>query len=166
MLKKRMIAEMEEREKTTSSLPIVTETESTAISKKKARLKNTEDCCMDECECPVCFDYKQLNQLFFRPDEGKYKDTNIPCGHYVCEECINGIMKKKEIVKCLCPICRRPFTHYGCSDDIKAVDDYEVVFSQKAFNNKFPLNSLMRNSTRGGKTRRRRLRRRRTNKRK
>jgi hypothetical protein len=23
-----------------------------------------EDCCMDECECPVCFDDKQLNHLY------------------------------------------------------------------------------------------------------
>jgi len=153
-------------EKTTSSLPIVTETESTAISKKKARLKNTEDCCMDKCKCPVCLDDKQLNQLFFRPDEGKYKDTDIPCGHYVCEECIIGIMKTKQTPDCLCPICQKPFTHYGCSDDIKAVNNYKVVFSQEAFNNQFPKNSMMRNSTRGGKTRRRRLRRRRTNKRK
>ncbi len=155
-----MIAEMEEREERTSNLPI--ETDTAAISTKKARLKNTKDCCIDECECPVCFDDKQLNQLLIKTDKNK----NIPCGHYVCEDCIIGIMDKKEIEQCLCPICRRPFTHYGCYDDINAVDDHEVVFSQEAFNNQFPKNSLMRNSTRGGKTRRRRLRRRRTNKRK
>ena len=117
---------------------------------------------MDECECPICFDDKQLNQLLIKTDKNK----NIPCGHYVCEECIIGIIEKKEIVKCLCPICRRPFTHYGCSDDIKAVDDYEVLFSQDEFNKKYPLNSMMRSLKGGGKTRRRRLRRRRTIKRK
>jgi hypothetical protein len=122
-----------------------------------------EDCCMDECECPICFDDKQLNQLLIKTDKNK----NIPCGHYVCEECIIQMMKKTEIVKCLCPICRRPFTHYGCSDDIKAVDDYEVKYSHKDFINKFPKNSLMSGLKEGGKTRRRRhRRRRRTNKRK
>ena len=133
-----------------------------STSKPEHKYISKEDCCMDECECPICFDDKQLNQLLIKTDKNK----NIPCGHYVCEECIIGIIEKKEIVKCLCPICRRPFTHYGCSDDIKAVDDYEVLFSQDAFNKKYPLNSMMRYSTRGGKTRRRRLRRRRTNKRK
>ncbi len=165
-----MIAEMESQvdipimEKTTSSLPI--ETDTAAISTKKARLKNTKDCCIDECECPVCRDDKQLNQLFFRPDEGKYKDTDIPCGHYVCEECIIGIMKTKQTHNCLCPICQKPFTHYGCSDDIKAVNNYKVKYSHKNFINKFPKNSLMSGLKEGGKTRRRRLRRRRTNKRK
>ncbi len=139
---------------------VITKVDSTPKPVQKYISK--EDCCMDECECPICFDDKQLNQLLIKTDKNK----NKPCGHYVCEECIIGIMEKKEIDECLCPICRRPFTHYGCSDDIKAVDDYEVVFSQKAFNNKFPLNSMMRNSTHGGKTRRRRRRRRRTNKRK
>ena len=156
MFKKRII---EEKKKSVHN-PILTKVGSTP--KPEHKYISKEDCCMDECKCPICFDDKQLNQLLIKTDKNK----NIPCGHYVCEECIIGIIEKKEIVKCLCPICRRPFTHYGCSDDIKAVDDYEVLFSQDAFNKKYPLNSMMRNSTRGGKTRRRRLRRRRTNKRK
>ena len=122
-----------------------------------------EDCCMDECECPVCFDDKQLNQLLHDTNKKNYKS----CGHYVCEECIIGIMKNKQTEDCVCPICRKPFTHYGCSDDIKAVDDYEVKYSHKDFINKFPKNSLMSGLKEGGKTRRRRhRRRRRTNKRK
>lgn len=140
--------------------PIVTKVVSMPMTEKTRKPK--EDCCMDECECPICFDDKQLNQLLIKTDKNK----NIPCGHYVCEECIIGIMKTKQTADCLCPICRKPFTHYGCFDDIKAVDDYEVVFSQEAFNNQFPKNSMMRSLKKGGKTRRRRRRRRRTNKRK
>jgi hypothetical protein len=156
MFKKRII---EEKTKSVHN-PILTKVGSTPKPVQKYISK--EDCCMDECECPVCFDDKQLNQLLHDTNKKNYKS----CGHYVCEECIIGIMKNKQTEDCVCPICRKPFTHYGCSDDIKAVDDYEVVFSQEAFNDNFPKNSLMRSLKRGGKTRRRRLRRRRTNKRK
>jgi len=127
--------------KTTSNLPIVTKVVS--MPKTDKTRKNKDDCCMDECECPVCFDDKQLNHLLHDTNKKNYKS----CGHYVCEECIIGIMNNKETEGCVCPICRKPFTHYGCFGDIKAVDDYEVVFSQEAYKNQFPKNSLMRSFT-------------------
>lgn len=132
-----------------------------STSKPEHKYISKEDCCMDECKCPLCDDDKQLNQLLHDTNKNNYKS----CGHYICEECIISIMNNSETKFCKCPFCKKNFTHYGCFDEIKAVDDYEVVFSQKRFNEKFNKGSLM-STLQGGKTRTRRLRRRRTNKRK
>ena len=127
--------------KTTSNLPIVTKT------------PTTEDCCNGVCQCPVCLEDKQLNKLF-------YDKTRI-CNHSVCKDCIRGIISSNRTELPECPLCRKPFTHFGCS---KLKDVSKYVDSNSS--NPYPQNTMMysMHSRRGGRTRR--LRRRRTNKRK
>ena len=53
------------------------------------------------CECPVCMESKQLHEL-------------LPCHHYVCLSCINGIIDNTPNDP-QCPNCRTKIDKYGCN---------------------------------------------------
>jgi hypothetical protein len=68
---------------------------------------NNPECCNKPCKCPVCFDNIKLVML--------------NCKHYVCYQCIMGIINGDNKV---CPICRKPITSYGCNDGYDTEEDY------------------------------------------
>jgi len=109
-----------------------------------------ETCCETKCRCPVCFEDKKLQKLLQETTTNKIISI---CEHYVCEECIGRIIDNRETLNGSCPLCRKPFTHYGCNSNIKSIDDYESDTSQNNFNENFPKNSMMR-SMKAGKHRR------------
>lgn len=96
-------------------------------------------------ECSVCKDEKDLKKLLA---DTTNSGINAICPHYLCEECIEGIIENSETEQCRCPECRRPFTHYGYN--MKAVADYEPDYSKARV--LYPKNSLIR-SMKGGKRR-------------
>lgn len=71
---------------------------------------DNKKCCESPCECPVCFENKILNR--------------INCGHYVCPECIQGLLRQPPYAR-KCPICRKPMTSYGCNGNITNVSSVE-----------------------------------------
>jgi hypothetical protein len=112
-------------------------------------------CCETECRCPVCFEDKKLQKLLQETTTNKIISI---CKHYVCEECIGGIIDNRETTICVCPLCRKPFTHYGCNSNIKSIDDYESDNLQSDnlqnnFSKNYSKNSIMR-TMKGGKRRR------------
>ena len=117
-------------------------------------------CCNTECRCPVCFEDKQLQKLLQETTTNKIISI---CEHYVCEECIGGIINNRETLNCSCPLCRKPFTHYGCNSNIKSIDDYESDTLQSDnlqsdnlqnnFSKNYQKNSMI-HSMKGGKRRR------------
>ena len=107
-------------------------------------------CCETKCHCPVCFEDKKLQKLLQETTTNKIISI---CEHYVCEECIVGIINNRETLKGSCPLCRKPFTHYGCNSNIKSIDDYESDTSQNNFSKNYSKNSIMR-SMKAGKRRR------------
>lgn len=99
-------------------------------------------------ECPICQEEKDLKKLLTDTSDAGIKAI---CPHYLCEECIEGIIENNETEICRCPLCRKPFTHYGYN--MKAVEDYEPDYSKARV--LYPKNSLIR-SMKGGKTGKRR----------
>lgn len=99
-------------------------------------------------ECSVCGEEKELKKLLTDTSDAGIKAI---CPHSLCEECIEGIIENKETTICKCPLCRKPFTHYGYN--MKAVDDYEPDYLKARV--LYPKNSLIR-SMKGGKTGKRR----------
>lgn len=114
----------------------------TEPTKVVVRSKKPTDC---HGNCSVCLDEKDLKKLLTDTTD---KGIEAICPHSLCEECIEGIIVNSETEICRCPLCRKPFTHYGC-DDIKAVDDYEPDYSKARV--LYPKNSLIA-SLKGGKT--------------
>lgn len=113
---------------------------------KSVRSKKTAEC---HSECPICQEEKELKKLLTDTSDAGIKAV---CPHSLCEECIEGIIENNETEICRCPLCRKPFTHYGCND-MKAVDDYEPDYSKARV--LYAKNSLIR-SMKGGKTGKRR----------
>ena len=52
----------------------------------------------DEYQCPIC--YEEMSGKEHRPM------IMVPCGHTICEECINSYMATQ--TKRLCPVCSTP----------------------------------------------------------
>jgi len=114
-----------------------------------------ETCCETKCRCPVCFEDKKLQKLLQETTTNKIISI---CEHYVCEECIGRIIDNRETLNGSCPLCRKPFTHYGCNSNIKSIDDYESDNlqsdnSQNNFNKNYQKNSMI-HSMKAGKRRR------------
>ena len=74
----------------------------------KNNFKNS-NCCDSSCECPVCFEDKQL--------------MGLNCGHYFCLDCIKIIIQLSILSAedPLCPLCKVPITSYGCNGKNTAV---------------------------------------------
>ncbi len=107
-----------------------------------SRPKKSTDC---HGECSVCYEITDLKKLL---TDTTNKGITAICPHSFCNDCIEKIIVNHETEICRCPLCRKPFTHYGC-DDVKAVDDYEPDYSKARV--LYPPGSLMR-SMKGGKT--------------
>lgn len=82
------------------------------IKKLELHTYDNPHCCQNNkenemCECPVCMDPKQLNEI-------------LPCKHYVCLECINDIIEH-DPNNPLCPSCRKKIERYGCNGNYSQV---------------------------------------------
>lgn len=117
-------------------------TESVPSKVVVSRSKKSADC---HGECSVCFEEKDLKKLLTDTTD---KGITAICPHSLCNDCVEGIIVNSETEICRCPLCRKPFTHYGCND-VKAVDDYEPNSSKARV--LYPTGSLIR-SMKGGKT--------------
>ena len=65
----------------------------------------------EDDELPMC-------GICFNPyDEEKHVPLSLPCGHTVCQQCTDDILKSD--TQCLCPQCREPFTKYQVKKNIE-----------------------------------------------
>ena len=69
-------------------------------------------------DCPVCFEVISYSR-------------NQSCGHIICTDCINNMMKHRTSRRALpCPLCRAPIGYTGCNDneDIERLTQIIIVY--------------------------------------
>ena len=73
----------------------------------------------DDDELPTC------GICFNSYDEGKHVPLCLPCGHTMCQQCTDDILKCDS--QCLCPQCRKPFNKSQVSKNIELLRSVFVI---------------------------------------